>query len=141
LYRTAISEHNLFKHFANARSVGDICRESQSRDRSLKFQCRRRRCLNRIVVISFEVALQHQRSNRLTQYVRLLSRGDAQPLADSRACTDHDHNFAEPVPFRRHALQLCLFKQPIFDIEGLLLRQRNVFVDASAPRITSTAQL
>jgi hypothetical protein len=40
----------------------------------------------------------------------------------------------------RHALQLCLFQQPVFDVEGLLLRQApDTATRRLAPRITLMA--
>ena len=50
-------------------------------------------------------------------------------LADAAAGADDDDDLPREFLFRRHALQLRLLEQPVFDVEGLLLRQRDVFVD------------
>ena len=50
-------------------------------------------------------------------------------LADAGAGADHDHDLARQFLLGGHALELRLFQQPILDVEGLLLRQRNIFID------------
>ncbi len=50
-------------------------------------------------------------------------------LADAAAGADDDDDLAREFLFRRHALQLRFLEQPVFDVERLLLRQRDVFVD------------
>ena len=50
-------------------------------------------------------------------------------FADAAARADDDGDLAGEFLFRRHAAELGFFEQPIFDVEGLLLRQRNVSVD------------
>ena len=50
-------------------------------------------------------------------------------LADAAAGADDDDDLAGEFLFRRHALQLRLFEEPVFDVERLLLRQGDVFVD------------
>ncbi len=50
-------------------------------------------------------------------------------LADAAARADDDVDLPGQFLFRRHALELGFFEQPVFDVERLLLRERDVFVD------------
>ena len=50
-------------------------------------------------------------------------------LADAAARADDDDDLPREFLFRRHALQLRFLEQPVFDVERLLLRQRDVLVD------------
>ncbi len=50
-------------------------------------------------------------------------------LADAAAGADDDDDLAGEFLFRRHALQLRLLEEPVLDVERLLLRQGDVFVD------------
>ena len=50
-------------------------------------------------------------------------------LADAAASSHHHDNLAGELLFRRHPLEFRFFEQPVFDVEGFLLRQGNVFID------------
>ena len=50
-------------------------------------------------------------------------------LADAAAGADDDDDLAGEFLLGGHALQLRLLEQPVLDVEGLLLRQGDVFVD------------
>ena len=50
-------------------------------------------------------------------------------LADAAAGADDDDNLPGEFLFRWHALQLRFLEEPILDVERLLLRQCDVFVD------------
>ncbi len=50
-------------------------------------------------------------------------------LADARTRANHDDDLPREFFFRRHALQLRFFEQPVFDVEGFLLRQRDILVN------------
>jgi hypothetical protein len=50
-------------------------------------------------------------------------------LANAGTGPDDEHHLAGELLLGRHALQLRLLQQPVLDVEGLLLRQRDVAVD------------
>jgi hypothetical protein len=66
-----------------------------------------------------------------------------QALGGGRAdapCPAGDERDAAGEALRlRHALELRLLQQPVFDVEGLLLREAAVLETAEAPRITLMA--
>ena len=49
--------------------------------------------------------------------------------ADAAARADHGDDLPREFLLRGHALELRFLEQPVFDVEGLLLRQRDVGVD------------
>ena len=50
-------------------------------------------------------------------------------FADAAARADNHGNLARQFLLRGHAAEFGFFEQPILDVEGLLLRQRDVLVD------------
>ena len=49
--------------------------------------------------------------------------------ANTTPGTDDNHDLARKFTFGWHALKLRFFERPVFDIEGLFLRQPDVFID------------
>jgi hypothetical protein len=60
-------------------------------------------------------------------------------LANAARAAGHQSNTAGQAFRLGHALQFCFFQQPIFDVEGFLLRQADIAIHAAAPRITLMA--
>ena len=82
------------------------------------------------MVSSFAVASARLQAEVGADHVRaLLRQAMRHRFADAVARADHQRHVARHLLFRRHALQLGLFEQPVFDVERFLLRQRDVFVD------------
>ena len=54
-------------------------------------------------------------------------------FSDSRTCADDDDDLPRQFFLRRHPFQLRLFEQPVFDVERLLLRQRDVLIHRLRP--------
>ena len=50
-------------------------------------------------------------------------------LADAGAGADHHDDLPGELRLGRHALQFRLLEEPVLDVEGLLLRQRDILVD------------
>ena len=53
----------------------------------------------------------------------------ATSLTDTGTGADDDYHLPGEFFFRRHASKLGLLQQPVLDIESLLLRQRDIFID------------
>ena len=54
-------------------------------------------------------------------------------LANAAASTDDNDHLPREFFLGRHPLEFRFFKQPVFDVECLLLRQRDVFVNRLRP--------
>ena len=126
----------LARSVMSAPSPIDLARSRRCRCRPRRYPCRPS---SAIVAGGRDRALRASRSTATTVAPSLTSRA-SQRAPDAAARADDDDDLPVELLLGRHALELRLFEQPVLDVERLLPVSA-VYRHASAPRITSIAQL
>jgi hypothetical protein len=126
----AVGERDLVEHGADARPIGDVRREtdgwSATADAGTGNTDAEAALVGDLLGGRFSGGGIEINGDDVRAFFHEPMRGF---LADAAACSDDDDDLTRQLFLGGHALELGLLEQPILDIERLLLRERDVFID------------
>ena len=126
----AVGERDLVEHRADAGAVGDVRREADGRaavgDAGAGDADAEAVLVGDFLRRGFGGVRVQVDADDVRAFLHEAVRGF---LADAAAGADDDDDLPRQFLLGGHALQLRLLEQPVLDVEGFLLRQRDVFVD------------
>ena len=128
--KAAVSKRDLIEHFADARAIGDV--RSKANGQAAIGNSRARNADSQAIFVS---DLLRGRARGIGVQVHandvraFFHEAVRRFFSDARTRADDDDDLPRQFFFRRHAFQLRLFEQPVFDVKRLLLGKRNVFIN------------